>query len=90
MDRRAMKYITVKNEEGTVYPVIFPPTLTHKDVARAVQGLFHREGFRTEPESAGFVDEIECRCYGKSESMGIGSKPEQDQTVITGDWSLVV
>lgn len=70
-----MKYIIVK--KGNVeYGIIFPDVLTHRDVARV-----HRIGEQT-LVSAGFCErrtETGWFSWGESESLGIGSRPHDDE-----------
>jgi hypothetical protein len=90
MDRRALKFITFKGPDGTIYPVIFPPILTHKDVSRQVVGLFFRESVKVEPVGAGFVEGLEdASAYGQSISMDLKSDRERDSAAIAADWEKI-
>lgn len=64
------KYICLDLDGGTV--VLFPPTMTHADVAARFQP--------SQAESAGFVrfDETSRRfvCYGRSESLKLTTKAD--------------
>lgn len=88
MDRRALKFVTFQAEAGgTVYPVIFPPVLTHKDVGRTIAGLFASEGFKVAPIGAGFVEGLDdATAYGTSISMELKSNTERDSAAIAADW----
>lgn len=79
-----MKYIVMAHE-GAEYMVLFPRhELTHKYMAEAVQhircegarpGDWSRDFIDSKIVSAGFVD-ASGHCHGHSESLGIGSRPE--------------
>lgn len=78
-----MKYIILRGNAGRaelVVPVIFPVQLVHASVAKLF--LLSMPGF--EVTSAGFYDQKNGGCYGKSESLGIGSDPEEDEKTIRG------
>ena len=70
------KYIVVKGNYGTEVVVMFPPLINHDEVAPLKTAV-----------SAGFVkiyykdDKITAQCYGKSTSLKIGSRPEDDKLV---------
>jgi len=89
-DRRALKFITFKGPDGTIYPVIFPPILTHKDVSRHCVDLFYRESVKVEPVGAGFVEGLEdANAYGGSLSMNIKSDRGRDSAAIAADWEKI-
>lgn len=66
------KYVLLDMSIGGTVIIIFPPVVSHADVAKGFHG--------SEAVSAGFVrfDESkqELICYGKSESLGLSSDPE--------------
>ena len=72
---RAVKYIIVEGPDGEA-PVLFPRAFMHKWVAEQLKPL--------ESVAAGFVRSAEGRlqCYGVSESLRIGSRPERDSALI--------
>lgn len=72
---------------GTIIhvPIIFPDTLVHKDVARAVNSVLIRQ-FRhsvVTPVSAGKYDVYTQNCSGESETLGLKSSPEDSRTIQT-------
>jgi hypothetical protein len=82
-----MKYICVENERGEQEIIMFHKTINHDVMAESVSlmknqthGNWERE-CRT-PISAGFVDG-EWRCYGRSETLDLDSRPE-DTKILQG------
>lgn len=78
-----MKYVmfvrTLNAGQKVAYPIIFPDLLIHADVAK----FMHRGDLRDAViDSAGFVNPFTLECFGKSESLGIESKPERDTQVV--------
>ena len=71
----AVKYIIVEGPDGEA-PVLFPRSFMHKWVAGQMKPL--------ESVAAGFVRSVDGRlqCYGVSESLRIGSRPERDAALI--------
>lgn len=65
------KYVLLDFPIGGYTIILFPPTISHADMANGFPGA--------EPVSAGFLrlDEFkkELICYGKSDSLGLASKP---------------
>lgn len=65
------KYVLMYFPIGGYVIIIFPPVITHAEVARGFPGAT--------PESAGFLtlDEFgkDFICYGKSDSLRLSSKP---------------
>lgn len=65
------KYVLMDFPIGGYVIIIFPPVITHADVAKGFPGA--------EAVSAGFIklDEFgkELICYGKSDSLKLMSKP---------------
>jgi len=81
-----MKYI-VFDLDGFEYLCTFPndPKFTHIDYAEAVQCMkvghpnnWNREFRFADIVSAGFVS-FDGKCYGRSESLGIDSRPEDTE-----------
>lgn len=66
-----MKYIIFRHE-NIEYPVIFPISMTHTDVAKYIP---------MKPVSAGFVDIASLVCFGRSESLNLSSR-EQDSKIL--------
>lgn len=64
------KYIVVE-EDGEPYPIIFPEHIAHSEIG----GLFRRV------VSAGFVllGETEATAFGRSASLGVGSRSGDSQ-----------
>lgn len=72
-------------------PIIFPEALVHKDMADAVGRVLRRErpdGRMREvvPVAGGFIHSMNVGskggCNGKSESLGLASRGEQDDVLI--------
>lgn len=62
-------------------PVIFPQQVAHSDLTDRLRSMFQREGNEVRIHSAGFI-ELHCRgVHGKSETLDLGSDPE-DTSVI--------
>jgi hypothetical protein len=80
------KYIIVENKIGDtkfLFPVIFPDKMVHKDVygrlRNAMPGWHHQGVFCV---SAGKIEHIEVfGLGGDSETLGISSKPEDEDTI---------
>lgn len=83
-----MKYIVTKDEDGVEEIFVFPKRYNHDDFAGDINGLRvrdpnnHREWNRKykEPVSAGFVDGM--KCHGRSETLDLGSRGEQDTLLL--------
>lgn len=79
---REMKYVVVKTDAGEqIY--VFPKQIDHDAFAEVLSyikmgGRNWKREYR-EPVSAGFTDGVTC--YGRSESLGIGSRP-QDSSLL--------
>lgn len=78
-----MKYIMFVRDMGhgmkVAYPIIFPNMLVHADVAKFV----HRGDLRDAIlDSAGFIEQGIAKCYGRSESLNLDSKPKRDTDII--------
>lgn len=77
-----MKYIMFKGQIGDMtklIPVIFPNDLVHKDVADALQQGALKN---TTIHSAGFINPLNLKPEGGSETLNINSDPEVDEIVI--------
>ena len=82
-----MKYIIFKGDWGLSRPVIFDSGLSHMEMVRNVIDPLEWE---TETElkhkilSAGFVilTDDGIQCYGRSETLDLGSREEQDSNMI--------
>lgn len=74
-----MKYVVVSSEKQGEQLFVFPKNVTHQSFAEILSKIRHGEGrnweriFR-EPISAGFTDGV--KCYGRSESLDLASRPE--------------
>lgn len=84
------KYIVTLNEEAQEEIFVFPTHINHDDFYNMVNGMKHTTDvekweytFR-EIVSAGFVDEHLLTCYGRSESLGIDSRPQEDTALLKG------
>ncbi len=85
------KYIVFENEHIAPTMLVFGPTITHLAVA-----MWLPTGCKM--VSAGFMSTginkdgaLEAFCYGRSVSLGLSSKPEQDNKLANkllnpGDW----
>lgn len=79
---REMKYVVVKTDAGEqIY--VFPKQIDHDAFAEVLSyikmgGRNWKREYR-EPVSAGFTDG--ATCYGRSESLEIGSRP-QDSSLL--------
>lgn len=86
-----MKYIVVSNGQTEVI-VVFPQMLVHKDMAMYVAcNMATNHGWNPKEinvVSAGFVDTIghKLECYGKSESLGVGSKLGDSELLRASDY----
>jgi len=65
-----MKYIIAANDEV----IIFSDSICHKDVADAMGIPVKSAGFF-------YVSDRQPLCYGKSESLGIGSQPSDSDQI---------
>jgi hypothetical protein len=81
-----MKYICVEKEDGKQEIIVFPKTIDHDVMAESVgrmknstYGNWKRE-WRT-PVSAGFVT-MDWKCYGRSETLDLDSRPEEDTEIL--------
>ena len=80
-----MKYICTDSDYGEEI-FIFPRTVNHDAMAEVlcrIKNHTHgnwRRVFRN-PISAGFVD-INCNCFGKSETLGIESRGAVDTSLL--------
>lgn len=81
-----MKYITMKDELGGVWPFIFSERLTHSEQVDYARHAIADEtnGIMSEPYSAGFFDPATGTCHGSSESLGIDSNPADTGRVALG------
>lgn len=74
-----MKYITTKDEEGKEELFAFPSSINHDAMAEVLNHIKNQthgnwKRVRRTPISAGFI--IGNSCTGKSESLGLKSRPE--------------
>jgi hypothetical protein len=76
-----MKYIMVTDEKGVECPILFPDSLTHRQIASC-----HSATRGPRVISAGFYtvnDDNVGTAYGESETLGrLGARPE-DSLIIT-------
>ena len=89
-----MKYIVMQHDDGTEVPIIFPnhPDFTHAtlfDMVRRVKtpGANWKKCFINPVVSAGFIELESMKCYGRSESLNVDSRPEEDaELILTYNW----
>lgn len=79
MNVLASKYV-ILSDGVDIYPVTFATYLSHDAMAAAVLPQLPKGAYVV---SAGFVEidweMYECFAYGESESIGIGSRPEDSE-----------
>ena len=78
---KEMKYVVTKDESGAEHLFIFPKQIDHDAFAEVLShiktgGRNWKREYR-EPVSAGFTDGVEC--YGRSETLGIGSRSQDSK-----------
>ncbi len=81
-----MKYVMLQDEDDSLYPIIFPDTLAHKDF-EDVPIMSHLEGWsklkgRAKIVSAGTVTLPSGICSGESESLKLQSALSRDTAVM--------
>ncbi len=77
-----MKYIMFKQQMDDIdklIPIIFPNDLVHEDVAKALQQSVLED---CSIASAGFINPLNLKAEGGSETLNIESNPEIDSHVI--------
>lgn len=67
------KYIVL--EQGTPAPVVFPETMKHSDVARALGGKVLGAGFC-------YIENDMYVCYGASTSLHVNSREDLDAEIL--------
>lgn len=82
-----MKYIVTLDENDIEEIFIFPESVNHDVFANSVgrmKNQSHGSWVRItrDPISAGFTDGTTC--WGRSETLGIDSRPEEDARLIGG------
>lgn len=78
MSFRKTKYIIVVDaEHGMEIPYIFPDVIYHIEFARSIGEVAVSAGFCYINDKGSFV------AYGKSESLGLESRPEEDSHLLT-------
>lgn len=85
--QNVMKYIVLKTEDsdGNYHelPIMFPYVLVHKEMKECTwRALCESDHRMVEVLGAGFctTENNKVKCYGESESLGIKSRGEQDQS----------
>jgi hypothetical protein len=84
-----MKYVVLKVVNKGIergIPIVFPDLLIHSEVAKQMQHMMLiSHSMETEVVSAGFLSLFGTKpeCSGNSESLGIKSRGEQDDQLIT-------
>jgi thioredoxin-related protein len=82
-----MKYVVVKSEEQGEQLFVFPSNVNHDSFAEILSYIKFGDGknwqrIYRETVSAGFTDG--SKCYGKSETLNISSRPEDTQLLLKG------
>lgn len=86
-----MKYIVVEVTHKTIVrelPFIFPESFVHKSMYQMVEReyLFDHKADSVRCVAAGFISSLGVApaggCYGKSESLEIASRGEEDDNII--------
>jgi len=76
------KYVKFEDATGDEFCIVFPDTLRHVDIAKAITREFHAT-----PVSAGFFtavqDDNDIAPYGKSETLNLESDPKRDKIMLT-------
>ncbi len=76
------KYIVVKDTFGGEAIIVFSAGLYHKNVAgsmKVVSAGFMDVTYDDFPKSYNVVDKMNVHCYGESQSLKIGCRPEEDK-----------
>lgn len=89
-----MKYIlfevAVKKDLTLNIPFVFPNVLVHQDAAEHLQHLLCMtfDTPEVKPVSAGFFNTLTGQCGGRSESMGLESRPQDSDLVRLADYGV--
>lgn len=78
----AMKYIVVQSKHSPLTIYVFPDFINHADICD--QLAVRRKNI----SSAGFVNK-HLKCHGKSVTLGIDSKPEEDTELLQRHLGLI-
>lgn len=85
-----MKYVVLEvtsKEVTREIPIIFPESLVHLEVATVVAVLLNDNGKKdVRPVSAGFISCIDFKdinCHGESTSLGLKSRRDEDNRLIS-------
>ena len=72
------KYVIVLNaEHGMEIPYVFPNVIYHIEFAKAIDEVAVSAGFCYVDDNGKYV------AYGKSESLGLSARPEEDSHLLT-------
>jgi len=88
-----MKYIVTKQEEDELEEIfLFPRNVNHDCMAEVLESIRNRKHspwkrIHRQPISAGFVEN--GKCVGKSESLGLQSRPELDTALLNYHYSQI-
>ncbi len=82
-----MKYVVVASEEQGEQLFVFPKNINHDYFAEILSYIKidvgnELDSVYREPISAGFTDGLNC--YGRSESLDLGSRPEDTELLKKG------
>lgn len=82
-----MKYVMLIDGNDRRYPLVFPENLVHEEMAKETMRHMARvHGLVVYPISAGFVNFLPTiLTHGKSETLGIGSKPYDAHYIALGE-----
>lgn len=82
-----MKYIMFEVDIGTLtkkVPVVFPNELVHREVAGVLVPMLHKQFGSCRCISAGEFSPITGDCSGRSSTMKLDSRGEEDSAIIIG------
>lgn len=82
-----MKFITTVDDEGKEELFLFNRSINHDAMAEVLGYIKNQTGgnwkrVRRKPVAAGFVD-ASGKCHGKSETLGLKSRPEDTKLLAT-------
>jgi hypothetical protein len=94
-----MKYLILREADGAEFPFLFCSPFTHLEVGLMLQG--HRHGrsivaagfvewFAGQPAGPGAVPQVLPRCFGRSESLNLDSRPGHDSATLAAFYSATL
>lgn len=78
------KYIVVKtqDEKAEELPFMFPSSVSHDDMMEGIRtSLIKRNWRQCDLISAGFINPHTLVCEGRSETLKVASRPEEDSVL---------